>query len=97
MTKISRIAQAIDQQNSTSTAAQAVTTAVLEEGIALTPVEWSTLLQVQLDDSSLLAKHRQLLESESDQIQIKALELAYKIKGKLQEVPTQAVTIHLDF
>ena len=66
--------------------------AMLEEGYAensannpikLTNTKsWQKLLDKHLPDNKLTEKHNQLLNSEKEEIAIKALDLGYKIKNK---------------
>lgn len=54
---------------------------------------WKELMQKHLDDRKLAKKHEQLLNDDKSEIQIKALDLAYKVKGKVQDEKPQAVHI----
>lgn len=63
----------------------------------LTAKDWSMLLGGFLSDNRLVTRHSELLDSENENVALKAVELGYKIKGKLQEIPTETITIKLDF
>ena len=50
---------------------------------------WKELMTKHLDDRKLAKKHEQLLNDDKSEIQIKALDLAYKVKGKIQDTSLQ--------
>lgn len=71
--------------------------AVEATGEVLSTQEWSSLLSATLNDQGLLHVHTGLLESDNEAVQYKALELAYKLKGRLAEPPKTEVVLKLDF
>ena len=48
---------------------------------------WKELLEKYLPDNKLARKHQQLLNSERQEIAIKALDLGYKVKSKFPQEP----------
>ena len=63
----------------------------------LTAKDWLGLLGGLLSDSRLVSRHAELIESENEGVALRAIELGYKIKGRLSEPSTEAITIKLDF
>ena len=47
---------------------------------------WKELMEKHLDDKKLAKKHDQLLNAESETVQLGALRLGYDVKGKIQQV-----------
>lgn len=45
---------------------------------------WIKLMDKYLPDGKLLGKHRELVGSKNDKVSLSAIELAYKVKGKLK-------------
>ena len=66
-------------------------------GGELLPKDWVGLMGYFISDTKLLARHSELIESTDEKVAVKAVELGYKVRGKLQEVPREAVKVTLDF
>jgi phage terminase small subunit len=56
-------------------------------------VGWKELMDQHLPDDKLARKHDQLLNDEESTVQIKALDMAYKLKGSY--APEKSVTVQL--
>ena len=67
------------------------------EGGEVLPRDWVGLMGYFISDTKLLARHSELIESLDEKVAVKAVELGYKVRGKLQEVPREAVKVTLDF
>ena len=59
---------------------------------------WQELANKELPDDKLLIKHNQLLEDEKSEVQIKALDMAYKVKGNYapDKLETKSVSLNFD-
>lgn len=66
-------------------------------GGELLPKDWLGLMGYFLSDTSLLARHAELLHSDNESVAVKALEQAYKVRGKYANVAPEAVKVTLDF
>ena len=77
--------------------------AMIAEGYSLTTAgnpylvtrtkSWKELLDEYLPQEKLARKHDQLLNSEKDETAIKALDLAYKVRGDY--APVQSMSVHV--
>ena len=56
---------------------------------------WQELMQKYLPDSKLVKKHNQFLNSEREEIGIKALDMSYKLKGSY--APEKSLNLNLEF
>lgn len=54
---------------------------------------WQGLMDEYLPDDSLALKHRQLLNDEESAIQVKALDMAYKLKGNY--APEKSINLNM--
>lgn len=55
---------------------------------------WKELMEIHLPDDRLAKKHSQLLEDEKSEIQVKTLDMAYKLKGSY--APEKTVNVNLE-
>lgn len=55
---------------------------------------WQELMETYLPDKELAQKHKQFLNSEKEEIGIKALDLGYKLKGSY--APDKSMNINLN-
>lgn len=55
---------------------------------------WKELMDKHLPDDRLAQKHEQLLEDEESNVQVKALDMAYKLKGSY--APEKSVNLNLN-
>lgn len=76
---------------------QVLSSELQEHGGPLEAKDWNDVLAYYLSDEKLARRHSELIESDAENVAIKAVELGYKVKGKLQEPPKQATIITLDF
>lgn len=60
---------------------------------------WKELMGKYLDDKKLVKKHDQLLNAESESVQLNAVKLGYEVKGKIQNVlpPPVTQTVNINF
>jgi hypothetical protein len=63
--------------------------------VVLESAGFKEILDKYLPDDFLAKKHTQLLDDEQSQIQIKALDLAYKVKGCYAAEKTQSINVNL--
>lgn len=54
---------------------------------------WQELMKIYLPDDKLARKHEQLLEDDEANVQVKALDMAYKLKGSY--APEKSVNLNL--
>jgi divalent metal cation (Fe/Co/Zn/Cd) transporter len=57
---------------------------------------WKELMEQYLPDDKLAKKHDQLLEHEEGNIQVKALDMAYKLKGSYAPDKSVNITANID-
>lgn len=57
---------------------------------------WLEIMEEHLPDSKLAEKHEELLNHEEGNIQVKALDMAYKLKGSYAPEKSQAVVANID-
>lgn len=57
---------------------------------------WKELMEQYLPDDKLARKHDELLEHEEGNIQTKALDMAYKLKGAYAPEKSISVNLHID-
>lgn len=94
------IIKAIEGKSDVETKEQLLEKVGYSPGIAKSPSRvlesqgFKEVLDRYLPDERLAEKHDQLLDDEKSEIQIKALDLAYKIKGSY--APEKSVTLNLD-
>lgn len=55
---------------------------------------WKELMEIYLPDDKLGRKHDQLLNDQESNVQVKALDMAYKLKGKY--APEKALNLNMN-
>lgn len=77
-------------ENTGKSVSQAMKEAGYKRGSYLNPQQltrskgWVKLMDKYLPDGKLLGKHSELVSSKNDKVSLSAIELAYKVKGKLK-------------
>lgn len=58
---------------------------------------WQKLLNSELSDAKLLRKHNQLLNAKSENVQLGALDVGYKLKARYTDAPelTRPMTVNV--
>lgn len=51
--------------------------------------KWQAQVAKYLPDNKLLKRHSKLIDSKSDKVSLSAIELGYKLKGKLSSEPNE--------
>lgn len=57
---------------------------------------WQALMEQYLPEERLVSKHLELLNASKEEVQVKALDLAYKLKGSYAPEKTQAINLNVD-
>ena len=89
-------ARAVKEARDLKTGKKIYSDAYAKSGKIVKTKSWNKLLDEELPDGKLLAKHKSLLDAKNENVQLGAVKLGYEIKNKIQPEQPKAQNIQIN-